>query len=34
MKKIIKKIARNFSFEISSYRPSNTAVAQSINAPK
>ena len=34
MKKIIKKIACNFSFEISSYRPSNTAAAQLVNALK
>jgi hypothetical protein len=34
MKKINKKIARNFGFEISSYRPSNTAAAQLVNALK
>jgi hypothetical protein len=34
MKKIIKKFARNFSFEISSYRPSNTAAAQLVNGLK
>jgi hypothetical protein len=34
MKKIIKKIARNFGFDITRYCPSNTAIVQLVNTLK